>query len=244
MKVLLINGSPHANGCTYRALTEVESSLLAEGIETEIIHVGNQPIRGCQGCGMCRKSKLGKCIFGDDIVNVIISKMKDCDGMVVGSPVHFAAASGAITSLMDRLFYATDGFPYKAGAAIVSCRRAGSTAALEQLNKYFMYSNMMLVGSRYWNMVHGNTPAEVEQDLEGMMIMRTLGRNMAWLLKSMEAGRKAGLATPAPEAKVRTNFIRKIECPEPAKENTSDHKDFAPYFTSYNKVDKRYQEED
>lgn len=244
MKVLLINGSPHANGCTYRALSEVASALQQEGVAAEILHVGNQPIRGCQGCGMCRKSKLGKCIFGDDIVNIVIKKMEECDGLIVGSPVHFASASGAVTSLLDRVFYSTNGFPHKAAAAVVSCRRAGSTAALEQLNKYFMYNNMIVVSSAYWTMVHGNTPQEVEQDLEGMMVMRTLGRNMAWLLKSMDIAKKAGLEPPASEGKIRTNFIRDLAKPQDAATQKEEYKNFAPYFTSYNKVDKRYQEED
>lgn len=208
MKVLLVNGSPHVQGCTNRALEEVAKEINAAGIETEIFHIGNKPIRGCQGCGMCKKSKLGRCVFGDDSVNVFLKKMEEADGLVVGSPVHYAAACGGITSFLDRLFYSSGGFPNKPGAAIVSCRRAGSTAALEQLNKYFTISNMPLVSSAYWNMVHGNSPAEVEQDLEGMMVMRTLGRNMAWLLKSIEAGKKAGLTPPESEGKVRTNFIR------------------------------------
>lgn len=235
MKVLLINGSPHPNGCTHRALIEVEGALNASGIETEIMHVGTNPIRGCMGCGVCRKNKLGKCIFGEDPVNVAIAKMESCDGLIVGSPVHFASACGGITSFLDRMFYSSGGFPYKPGACIVSCRRAGSTAALEQLNKYFLISNMPLVPSAYWNMIHGNTPAEVEQDLEGMMVMRTLGRNMAWMLHSIEAAKNNGILPPAPEKKVRTNFIRDLE---PAQKN------FSPYFTSYNKPKKTYEDED
>ena len=215
MKVLLLNGSPHPNGCTFRALSEVEKTLQQEGIETEIFHIGTEAIRGCMGCGMCRKNKLG-------------------------SPVHYAGASGGITSFLDRMFYSTGGFAYKPGAAIVSCRRAGSTAALEQLNKYFMMNNMPLVPSAYWNMVHGNTPEEVEQDLEGLMVMRTLGRNMAWMLKSIDAGKAHGILTPAAEPKTRTNFIR--EC-APVKAE-AEEKNFAPYFISYNKVNKAYQEED
>ena len=208
MKVLLLNGSPHANGCTNRALEEVAKEIQAAGIDTEIFHIGADPAKGCRGCGMCRKNKLGRCIFGDDNVNVALKKMEECDALIVGSPVHYAAACGGITSFLDRMFYASGGFPYKPGAAIVSCRRGGSTAALEQLNKYFTISNMPLVSSAYWNMVHGNTPKEIEQDLEGMMVMRTLGRNMDWLLKSIEAGKQAGLTPPESEGKVRTNFIR------------------------------------
>ncbi|MCI5503148.1 MAG: flavodoxin family protein [Anaerobutyricum sp.] len=235
MKVLLLNGSPHTEGCTNRALQEIIKELHKEGIETELMQVGIHTIRGCKGCGMCRKNKLGKCIFGDDPVNVAIAKMEECDGLIVGSPVHYAGAAGDITSFLDRMFYASKGFPYKPGAAIVSCRRAGSTAALEQLNKYFMMNNMPLVPSAYWNMVHGNTPEEVEQDKEGLMVMRTVGRNMAWMLKSIEAGKAAGLTLPPDEGKIRTNFIRKIE---------PEQKNFAPYFTSYNKVNKAYQDED
>ncbi len=208
MKVLLVNGSPHAKGCTNRALEEIAKEIYKQDIETEIFHIGTEPIRGCMGCGMCRKSKLGKCVFGEDTVNVFIKKMEETDALIVGSPVHYAAAGGAITSFLDRAFYATGGFPNKPGAAIVSCRRGGSTAALEQLNKYFTISNMPLVSSAYWNMVHGNSPAEVEQDLEGMMVMRTLGRNMAWLLKCIDAGKEAGIPLPEKEGKVRTNFIR------------------------------------
>jgi multimeric flavodoxin WrbA len=208
MKVLLVNGSPHPQGCTNRALEEIAKEIQAAGIETEIFHIGTEPIRGCMGCGMCKKSKLERCVFGDDSVNVCLKKMEEADGLIIGSPVHYAAASGGMTSFLDRLFYSSGGFANKPGAAIVSCRRGGSTAALEQLNKYFTISNMPLVSSAYWNMVHGNTPAQVEQDLEGMMVMRTLGRNMAWLLKSIEAGKQAGIPLPEKEEKVRTNFIR------------------------------------
>ncbi|MCD8018281.1 MAG: flavodoxin family protein [Clostridiales bacterium] len=211
MKVLLLNGSPHPKGCTWRALLEAEKTLHEEGVETEWLHIGYEPVRGCMGCGMCRKNQLGKCIFGEDPVNIAIGKMEECGALIVGSPVHYAAACGGITSFLDRMFYSSGGFAYKPGAAVVSCRRAGSTSALEQLNKYFMISNMPLVPSAYWNMVHGNTPAEVEQDKEGLMVMRTLGRNMAWLLKSIEAGKNAGLTLPPDEGHIRTNFIRKLE---------------------------------
>ena len=208
MKVLLLNGSPHPNGCTFRALSEVEKTLQQEGIETEIFHIGTEAIRGCMGCGMCRKNKLGRCIFGEDAVNVVIKKMEECDGLIVGSPVHYAGASGGITSFLDRMFYSTGGCAYKPGAAIVSCRRAGSTAALEQLNKYFMLMQMPVVASQYWNMVHGVNAEEVKQDLEGLQTMRTLGRNMAFLLRCKEAGLQAGVALPQQETPVFTNFIR------------------------------------
>ncbi len=208
MKVLLINGSPKAKGCTYTALCEVEKELIKEGITTEILHVGSKPIRGCMACGGCSKDDNGKCIFNDDIVNTALEKAKEADGFIFGSPVHYAAASGQITSFLDRFFYAGNCFQYKPGAAVVSCRRGGSTAAFEQLNKYFTISNMPVVSSQYWNMVHGNTPEEVKQDLEGMQTMRTLGRNMAWLLKCIQAGKEAGIALPEKEERAVTNFIR------------------------------------
>lgn len=206
MKVLLINGSPRPKGCTYTALCEVAKELEKENIETEIFHVGNKPIRGCTACGGC--SKNNKCVFDDDTVNIALEKARHADGFVFGSPVHYAGASGQITSFLDRFFYAGSGFEYKPGAAVVSCRRGGSTAAFEQLNKYFTISNMPIVSSQYWNMVHGNTPDEVRQDLEGMQTMRTLGKNMAWLLKSIQAGREAGIALPEKEPRAVTNFIR------------------------------------
>lgn len=208
MKVLLINGSPKANGCTYTALQEIACELEKEKIETEIFHVGTKPIRGCMACGGCRRNGTGKCSFDDDTVNIALEKAKEADGFIFGSPVHYAAPSGHITSFLDRFFYAGTGFQYKPGAAVVSCRRGGSTAAFDQLNKYFTIANMPIVSSQYWNMVHGNSPEEVRQDLEGMQTMRTLGRNMAWLLKCIQAGKEAGIQLPEKEPKVHTNFIR------------------------------------
>ncbi|MBQ3508537.1 MAG: flavodoxin family protein [Peptococcaceae bacterium] len=206
MKILVVNGSPHAEGCTYTALCEVAAALEAEGIETEMFQVGNKPVSGCLGCGACIKT--GKC-FMDDVVNEFVEKAKEADGFVFGSPVHYAGASGAITSFMDRAFYGKGAiYADKPAAAIVSCRRGGATAAFEQLNKYFTINNMPIVSSQYWNMVHGNTPEQVRQDLEGMQTMRTLGKNMAWLLKCIQAGKDAGIAKPEREAKVATNFIR------------------------------------
>jgi multimeric flavodoxin WrbA len=207
MKVLLINGSPKTNGCTYTALCEVAKELENEGVETEIFHVGKKPIRGCMACGGCYHTE-GLCVFNDDTVNIALEKAKEVDAFVFGSPVHYAAASGQITSFLDRFFYAGDGFQYKPGAAIVTCRRGGSTAAFEQLNKYFTISSMPIVSSQYWNMVHGNTPEEVKQDLEGMQTMRTLGKNMAWLLKCLQAGKASGVELPKKEPRVGTNFIR------------------------------------
>ena len=206
MKVLLVNGSPHAQGCTYTALCEVAAALEKQGIETEFFQVGTKPISGCLGCGACIKT--GKCVI-DDVVNEFVEKAKDADGFVFGSPVHYAGASGAITSFMDRAFYGKGAvYANKPAAAVMSCRRGGATATLDQLNKYFTISNMPIVSSQYWNMVHGNTPDEVRQDAEGMQTMRTLGINMAWLLKCIEAGKAAGIAMPEREAKVATNFIR------------------------------------
>ena len=159
-------------------------------------------------CGGCYKTNSGLCSFNDDTVNIALEKAKEVDAFVFGSPVHYAGASGQITSFLDRFFYAGKGFQYKPGTAIVSCRRGGSTAAFDQLNKYFSISNMPIVSSQYWNMVHGNSPEDVKQDLEGMQTMRTLGKNMAWLLKSIQAGKVAGVPLPEKEQRVNTNFIR------------------------------------
>ena len=208
MKVLLINGSPKAKGCTYTALCEIAKELEKENIEAEIFHVGSIPIRGCTACGGCSKNNLSKCVFNDDTVNIALEKAAEADGFIFGSPVHYAGASGMITSFLDRFFYAGNSFQYKPGAAIVSCRRGGATATFEQLNKYFTISNMPVVSSQYWNMVHGNTPEEVKQDLEGMQTMRLLGKNMAWLLKSIQAGKDAGISLPEREPRAVTNFIR------------------------------------
>ena len=205
MKVLLLNGSPREKGCTFTALSEVASVLEKNDIQTEIYWIGSDPIDGCQACGFCRKE--GKCVI-DDSVNVFVEKAEQSDGFVFGSPVHFASASGKIAAFLDRVFY-SNGKPFatKPGAAIVSCRRAGSTAALDQLNKYFPINNMPQVPSQYWCMVHGNTPDEVRQDLEGLQIMRTLGINMAWILKCIDVGKKT-FGLPKYEAeRQRTNFI-------------------------------------
>ena len=206
MKVLLINGSPHEKGCTYTALSEIAGVLNENGIDTEIFQVGSDPIRGCVGCGGCAGKN--RCVFQDQ-VNVALDKAAKADGFIFGSPVHYASAGGAITSFLDRMFFAgKENMVYKPGAAVVSCRRAGSTATLDQLNKYLTISSMPLVGSSYWNMVHGNTPEEVLQDKEGLQTMRNLARNMAWLLHCIEAGKKAGISVPQPESGSTTNFIR------------------------------------
>lgn len=210
MKVLLVNGSPHKDGCTYTALNEVAKTLNEEGIETEVFWVGIKPIIGCIACHKC--AKLGHCAFKDS-VNDFLEIAGDADGFIFGSPVHYAAASGAITSFMDRVFYANmhsgkQTFYLKPAAAIVSARRAGTTAAFDQLNKYFTIAQMPVVSSRYWNMVHGTKPEEVEKDLEGMWTMRVLARNMAFFLKCKEAGLKAGVKLPKQEEGSFTNFIR------------------------------------
>lgn len=206
MKVILVNGSPHKEGCTYTALSEAAKALNSNGIETEIFHLGTEPVAGCIACGAC--SKTGKCIYNDP-VNEFVEKAKDTDGFIFGSPVYYSGMSGQLCSFMDRAFYS--GGKYMAGkpaAAVVSCRRGGATATFEQINKYFMITNMPVVSSQYWNQVHGNTPDEVKQDLEGLQTMRTLGANMAWLLKCIEAGKKAGIEMPERETPIKTNFIR------------------------------------
>ncbi|MFR8581888.1 MAG: flavodoxin family protein [Thomasclavelia ramosa] len=205
MKVILINGSPNAKGCTYTALEEVSITLKSEGIETEIIHVGHKDIRGCIGCRQCKTK--GKCVF-NDIVNDIAPKFKECDGIVIGSPVYFASANGTLVSFIDRLFYSmTADKTMKVGAAVVSCRRGGNSATFDELNKYFTISQMPIASSQYWNMVHGNSPEEVQQDLEGLQTMRTLGKNMAFLIKSIQLGKKE-FGLPEKEEHKFTNFIR------------------------------------
>ena len=205
MKVILINGSPNAKGCTYTALEEVSKTLKSEGIETEIIHVGHKDIRGCIGCRQCKTK--GKCVF-NDIVNDIAPKFKECDGIVIGSPVYFASANGTLVSFIDRLFYSmTADKTMKVGAAVVSCRRGGNSATFDELNKYFTISQMPIASSQYWNMVHGNSPEEVQQDLEGLQTMRTLGKNMAFLIKSIKLGKKE-FGLPEKEEHKFTNFIR------------------------------------
>lgn len=205
MKVLLINGSPNARGCTYTALNEVAQTLNQEGIETEIIQVGQRDVRGCIGCRKCKT--LGKCVF-DDIVNEVAVKFKECDGIVIGSPVYYASPNGTMLSFMDRLFYSTKADKrMKVGAAVVSCRRGGNTATFDALNKYFTISQMPIASSRYWNMVHGYSAEDVKQDLEGMQTMRILGKNMAFLIKCIQLG-KEQFGLPEAETPVMTNFIR------------------------------------
>lgn len=204
MKVLLVNGSFHEKGCTYTALCEVEKALNANGIETEIYHIGSA-VSGCRGCWACKK--LGKCVI-DDGVNEFVEKAAHFDGFVFGSPVYYASAAGALVSFMDRAFYSGGrNFAYKPAAAVVSCRRAGASTTFDVINKYFTINNMPVVGSNYWNEIHGNTAEEAAQDEEGLQTMRVLGNNMAWLLKCIELGKIEGLE-PVKEKKIRTNFIR------------------------------------
>ena len=200
-KILLINGSPHEQGCTYTALMEVRKGLEEWGIESELCWIGNKPVAGCIACGKC--SEDGRCIF-DDQVNDLLARASEFDGMVVGSPVYYAGPAGQLCAFLDRLFYASAGrWSGKVGAAVVSCRRGGATAAFDRLNKYFSISKMPIATSQYWNQVHGNTPEEVLQDEEGLQIMRTLGRNIAWLSRSSRL-----LTLPPQEPRVSTNFIR------------------------------------
>ncbi len=207
MRVLLINGSPHAQGCTHTALSVVAIELERNGVDTDIVHVGHKDIRGCIGCFKCRE--LGRCVFDHDVVNELARKFELADGLVIGSPVYFAGASGTLVSLLDRLFFSTQFEKrFKVGAAIVSARRMGTTATLDQLNKYFLHGEMPVAASRYWNAVHGNTPQEVMQDEEGLQTMRVLGRNMAFLICAIHAERERnGLPEQEPR-RIATNFIR------------------------------------
>ena len=207
MKVLLINGSPHAKGSTYTALNEVAVTLEKEGIETELIHIGHQAIRGCIACGKCRE--IGHCVF-DDAVNEVAEKFANADGMVVGSPVYYASANATLVAFLDRLFYSSArqfDKTMKVGAAVVSARRGGNTATFDELNKYFTISGMPVVSSQYWNQIHGNNAEEALKDEEGLQTMRTLGKNMAFLLKSISLGKET-YGLPETETKIATNFIR------------------------------------
>ena len=205
MKVLLVNGSAHENGCTYTALAEVAKALNANGVETEIYQLGKHQINGCKGCWICKKTK--KCIM-DDGVNEFVEKAAEFDGFVFGSPVYYASASGAHVSFMDRVFYSGGkNLAYKPAAAVVSCRRAGAATTFDVINKYFTINNMPIVGSNYWNEIHGNTAEEAAQDEEGLQTMRTLARNITFLMKSIALGKeKYGL--PEKEVGTFTNFIR------------------------------------
>ena len=205
MKALLVNGSPHENGCTFRTLKEAEKALNEEGIETEIFQIGKSPIAGCVACGYCKTA--GKCVF-DDKVNEFTQKAKSADAFIFGSPVYYASANGAFVAFLDRAFCSGgEAMKYKIGAGIVSCRRAGASATFDLLNKYFTINCMPIVSSNYWNEVHGMTAADVEKDEEGLQTMRVLGYNTAWLLKCLALGKEHGIE-PKTEQKIKTNFVR------------------------------------
>ncbi|MCL2409785.1 MAG: flavodoxin family protein [Oscillospiraceae bacterium] len=199
MKVILVNGSPRKEGCTYTALMEIAGALEKQGVESEVFQLGTEPVRGCIACGKCWE--LGKCVFDDDRANELAAKIAAADGLVVGSPVYYSGPNGALCAMLDRVFYSSaKNFRHKPAACIVSCRRGGASAAFDRLNKYFTISQMPVVSSQYWNVVHGFTPDDVRKDLEGLQIMRTLGNNMAWLLKNIEAG------NPPPAAETERMF--------------------------------------
>ncbi len=207
MKVLLFNGSPREKGCTHAALTEISSVLNAEGVETEIIWCSNSPVRDCIACGGCKNT--GKCVFGDDIVNDCIKKAKTADGFIFGSPVYYSHPTGRLLAVMDRLFYAGKyAFVQKPAAVIAAARRAGTTSSLDVLLKHLTVSQMPVISSTYWNFVYGSSPEEILRDLEGMQTMRNLAKNMAWIIKCINAGKAAGIAAPQAETTARTNFIR------------------------------------
>ena len=205
MKVLLINGSPRNEGNTFLALTEVANTLNQEGIETEIISIGKKAVQGCIACGMCGRT--GRCTFHDDLYFQVMRAIKDgIDGIVVGSPVYYGGPNGSLCALLDRVFYAHGKeLQFKPAASVVVCRRGGASAAFDRLNKYFTILNMPVVSSQYWNMVYGQTPGQAAQDEEGMQTMRTLGRNMAWMIKKLDV---CNQGHPEVEPQVRTNFIR------------------------------------
>lgn len=206
MKVLMLNGSSKVNGNTFTALTEIGKQLNEEGIEYEIFQIGGNPVRDCIGCGQCTENG---CVFTDDDVNAFIAKAKEADGFIFGTPVYYAHPSGRILSFLDRVFYSSGKvFKFKPGAAITVARRGGNSASFDCLNKYFGIAEMPMPGSSYWNIVYGRTPGEAEQDLEGMQTMRNLAKNMAWMLKCFELGKKNGIALPDSKVEVRTNVIR------------------------------------
>ena len=211
MKVLLFNGSTHKDGCTFTALSEIQKTLKEEGVDSEIYQIGTKHVSGCRACRAC--AKLGICVI-DDGVNEFLEYAKDFDAFILGSPVYYAAAAGGAVSFLNRAFFTAfmsgrgDIFLHKPGAAVVSARRAGTTATLDQLNRYFTITQMPIISGRYWNMVHGHTADDVKQDLEGMQNMRILARNMAYYLKCIEAGKNAGIELPKQEEVVFTDFIR------------------------------------
>lgn len=206
MKVLLINGSPHEKGTTFGALTEIGKELNSLGVDYEILHVGNKNVSGCLACGGC--SKTGRCVVNGDFVNTVIEKIEEADGLIVGTPVYYAGINGTLKSLLDRVFYARRGFANKPASSIAVARRAGTTATLEIINKYFMISSMPVISSTYWNMVFGSNINDIQKDLEGLQTMRNLAKNMAYVIKSFKIAKENGLSEPELERVERTNFIR------------------------------------
>ncbi|GAA0116022.1 flavodoxin family protein [Clostridium senegalense] len=209
MKVVAFNGSPKKEGNTYNAIRMVAEELENEGIEVEIVHVGNKIIRGCLACNACAKNKNGKCIIDNDEVNEFIQKMKEADGIILGSPVHYSGIAGTMKSFLDRAFYVANNgaLRHKVGASVVAVRRSGGVATFNQLNNYINYAEMLMPSTNYWNVIHGAMPGEVSKDEEGKQIMRVLGKNMAWLMKTVENGKKT-IKEPERENKILTNFVR------------------------------------
>lgn len=206
MKVLMLNGSSHINGTTMAALTEVGKALEEDGIEYEIFQIGGGPVADCLGCWQCTENG---CIFSDDAVNAFVAKAKEADGYIFGTPVYYAHPSGRIQSFLDRVFYSSGKhFAHKPGASVAVARRGGTATTFDVLNKYFGITQMITVGSTYWNQVHGRNAEDAAKDLEGMQTMRNLGHNMAWVLKCLEAGKEKGLVPPTADRSNQTNFIR------------------------------------
>ncbi|MCD8040794.1 MAG: flavodoxin family protein [Clostridia bacterium] len=207
MSVIMLNGSPHKEGCTYTALTIIAKELKDQGIDSEIIWLGNEPVRGCTGCMGCKET--AKCIYNDDAVNAIAERLRSAEGYIFGAAVHYASPNGNMVAAMDRLFYSAGRYmKNKPAAAVVSARRAGTTASLEVLNKYITINNMIMVPSTYWNMVHGSRAEDVLKDEEGVSVMRAIGSNMAWLVKLLRSAKGTELESPVAIPKARTNFIR------------------------------------
>lgn len=207
MKVLLVNGSPREKGCTYTALSEIAGTLNEEGLDSEIFWLGNRAVQDCTGCGGCRDK--GRCVFSGDCVEELVEKAAGSDGFVFGTPVYYSHPSGRVLCALDRAFYSASGvFARKPGAAVASARRAGTSASIDVMNKYFTIAQMPVVSSSYWNMVHGTCPEDVMKDAEGLRTMRNLARGMAWLLKCIQLGSQAGIQPPQPERGPATNFIR------------------------------------
>jgi len=206
MNVLLVNGSPHADGCTFSALSEMARALKKQNIDSEIFHIGSKPIQGCTACFRC--GELGTCVFQDDVYSRLVEKIKNCDAFVVGAPVYYAGPPGTLCALLDRVFFSAGQYlKFKPAAGIVNCRRGGASAAFDRLNKYFTINLMPVATSQYWNSTHGHTPEDQKHDEEGLQTMRTLAYNLAWLMKNAAAGHLAGVDLPEQEDRLCTNFI-------------------------------------